>query len=107
MCEVRTLVDGSAERHCLKSNQCLLSSACRQRMPFGLVLVSAVFLAGEAAATLSGAVAGPFLAQAAQYLGVARAASFVTLTAAALTFLTVPKMFAIIPAQRSAPEADY
>jgi predicted MFS family arabinose efflux permease len=59
--------------------------------------VSAVFLTGEAAATLSGAVAGPFVAQAAQYLGVATTASLVTLTAAALTVLTVPKMSAIIP----------
>lgn len=58
--------------------------------------VSAVFLAGEAAATLSGAVAGPFLAQAAHFSGMATAASLVTLIAAAVTFLTVPRMSAII-----------
>ena len=57
--------------------------------------VSAVFLTGEAAATLTGAVAGPFLAQAAQFTGVATAASLVTLSAAALTWLIVPPMAAI------------
>jgi len=64
--------------------------------------VSAVFLTGAAAATLTGAVAGPFLAQAAHLTGVAAAASLVTLSAAALTFLTVPRMPAIIPAQPTA-----
>lgn len=59
--------------------------------------VSAVFLAGEAAATLIGAVAGPILAQAAHFSGVATAASLVTLGAAVLTFLIVPRMSAIIP----------
>jgi len=48
--------------------------------------VSAVFLTAEAAATLTGAVAGPFLAQAAQLEGVAIAASLVTLGAAALAW---------------------
>ena len=62
--------------------------------------VSAVFLTGEAAATLIGAVAGPFLAQAADLCGVATAASLVTLTAAALTCRTVPRMPAIIPEQQ-------
>jgi len=57
--------------------------------------VSAVFLTGEAAATLTGAVGGPFLAQAAQFTGVATAASLVTLSAAALTWLIVPRMAAI------------
>jgi len=52
--------------------------------------VSAVFLTGEAAATLVGAITGPFLAQAAHFAGVATAASLGTLGAAALTFLTVP-----------------
>jgi predicted MFS family arabinose efflux permease len=52
--------------------------------------VSAVFLTGEAAATLAGAAAGPFLAQAAQFAGAAATASLLTLTAAALTFRTVP-----------------
>jgi MFS family permease len=59
--------------------------------------VSAVFLTGEAAATLTGAAAGPFLAQAAHFSGVATAASLVTLSAAALTFLIVPRMSATIP----------
>ena len=59
--------------------------------------VSAVFLTGEAAATLIGAVAGPFLAQAAQLIGVATAAGLVTLSAAALTWLIVPRMAAIVP----------
>jgi hypothetical protein len=58
--------------------------------------VSAVFLTGEAAATLTGAVAGPLLAQAAHLTAVATAASLVTLGAAALAFLTVPRMSAII-----------
>ncbi|HUZ54844.1 MAG TPA: hypothetical protein VMU94_20250 [Streptosporangiaceae bacterium] len=65
--------------------------------------VSAVFLTGEAAATLVGAVAGPFLAQAAHFAGVATAASLGTLSAAALTFLIVPRMSPVIPA--SAPRA--
>src|SRR5580700_10066076 len=61
--------------------------------------VSAVFLTGEAAATLTGAAAGPFLAQAAHFTGVATAASLATLSAAVLTFLIVPRMPAIIPGQ--------
>jgi predicted MFS family arabinose efflux permease len=52
--------------------------------------VTAVFLTAEAAATLTGAVAGPFLAQAAQLEGVAIAASLVTLGAAALAWLSGP-----------------
>ena len=52
--------------------------------------VSAVFLTGEAAATLTGSVAGPFLAEAGGLVAVAAAASIVTLSAAALAFLTVP-----------------
>jgi predicted MFS family arabinose efflux permease len=59
--------------------------------------VSAVFLAGEAAATLIGAVVGPFLAHATHFSGVAAVASLVTLSAAALTFLIVPRMPGIIP----------
>jgi MFS family permease len=54
--------------------------------------IGAVFLAGEAAVGLLGAVAGPFLAQAVGLTGLAAAASLVTLTAAALTRLTVPGM---------------
>jgi predicted MFS family arabinose efflux permease len=61
--------------------------------------VSAVFLTAEAAATLTGAVAGPFLAQAVHFNGVAIVASLVTLSAAAITFLTVPRMPAIIHAR--------
>ena len=59
--------------------------------------VSAVFLTSEAAATLTGAVAGPFLAQAAHLVAVATAASLITLTAAALAYLTMPRMPAVIP----------
>jgi predicted MFS family arabinose efflux permease len=60
--------------------------------------VSAAFLTAEAAATLTGAVAGPFLAQAVHFTGVAIVASLITLSAAAITFLTVPRMPAIIRA---------
>jgi predicted MFS family arabinose efflux permease len=59
--------------------------------------ISAVFLTGEAAASLVGAVAGPFLAQAVRLTGVADAASLITLSAAALTFVAVPQMSTIIP----------
>jgi predicted MFS family arabinose efflux permease len=58
--------------------------------------VSAVFLTGAAAATLVGSVAGPFLAQAAHLAAAATTASLLTLSAAALAFLTVPRMPAII-----------
>ena len=54
--------------------------------------VSAVFLTAEAAATLVGSVAGPFLAQTAHLLSAAAAASLVTLGAAALARLTMPPM---------------
>ncbi len=54
--------------------------------------VSAVFLTAEAAATLTGAITGPFLAQATNYTGVATAASLLTITAAALTFRTMPRL---------------
>jgi MFS family permease len=57
--------------------------------------VSAVFLTSEAAATLTGAVAGPFLAQAAHLVAVAAAASLITLIAAALAYLTMPRMPAL------------
>jgi MFS family permease len=69
--------------------------------------VSAVFLTGEAAATLIGSVAGPFLAQAADLAAVAAAASLVTLSAAALAFLTVPQMQRIIrPPPLPKPSSD-
>jgi predicted MFS family arabinose efflux permease len=60
--------------------------------------VSAVFLTSEAAATLTGAVAGPFLAQAAHLATVATVGSLLTLSAAALAYLTVPRMPTVIPA---------
>jgi predicted MFS family arabinose efflux permease len=68
-----------------------------QRLIPGAVLgrVSALFLTSEAAATLAGAVAGPFLAQVAGASGlepVAAAASLLTLGAAALARLTVPRI---------------
>jgi MFS family permease len=53
--------------------------------------VSAVFLTGEAAATLVGAVAGPFLAQAVHLAGIAVVASCATLLSALLAFLIVPR----------------
>jgi MFS family permease len=59
--------------------------------------ISAVFLTGEAAVGLLGAVAGPFLAQAAHLAGLAAVASLVTLAAAILTRLTVPRMAAVRP----------
>jgi predicted MFS family arabinose efflux permease len=69
--------------------------------------VSAVFLTGEAAATLIGSVAGPFIAQAAHLAAAAAAASLLTLSAAALAFLTVPAMPAtIISAPLSKPGGD-
>jgi predicted MFS family arabinose efflux permease len=69
-----------------------------QRVTADAVLgrVSAVFLTGEAAATLIGSVAGPFIAQAAHLAAAAAAASLLTLSAAALAFLTVPRMPATI-----------
>jgi MFS family permease len=54
--------------------------------------VSAVFLTSQAAATLAGAVAGPFIAQAAHIIAVAGAASITTLGAAALAYLIVPPL---------------
>jgi MFS family permease len=66
--------------------------------------VSAVFLTGEAAATLIGAVTGPFLAQAAHLTAAAATASLLTLSAAALTGLIVPRMSVIIPVRPSPAE---
>ncbi len=54
--------------------------------------VTAAFLTGEAAVTLAGATAGPFLAQAAGLTGVAAVASLVTLGAAAVAALIVPRV---------------
>src|SRR5262249_17190001 len=53
--------------------------------------VSPVSLTGEAPATLIGALTGPFLAQTAQRTAVAAAASLVTLSAAALARMNVPR----------------
>jgi len=68
-----------------------------QRVIPGAVLgrVSAVFLTGEAAAALTGSVAGPFLAQAADLTATATAASLLTLGAAAVAFRTVPRLPAV------------
>jgi MFS family permease len=66
--------------------------------------VSAVFLTGEAAATLVGAVTGPLLAQAAHLTAVAAAASLVTLSAAALARYRIPQISATILAQSASPE---
>ncbi|HEY2285570.1 MAG TPA: MFS transporter [Streptosporangiaceae bacterium] len=52
--------------------------------------VSAAFLAGEAAATLAGAVTGPFLAQSLGMAGLAAVVSLATLAAAALAVALVP-----------------
>jgi predicted MFS family arabinose efflux permease len=71
----------------------VIAQTAMQRVIPNAVLgrVSAVFLTGEAAATLLGAAAGPFLAQAAHLTGAAAAASLITLSAAALACLTVPR----------------
>jgi predicted MFS family arabinose efflux permease len=68
--------------------------------------VSAVFLTGEALATLVGATGGPFLAQSARITSLAAVASLVTLSAAALTFLTVPRIAAVIPRRSAAAETE-
>jgi MFS family permease len=51
--------------------------------------VIAAFVTGEAAATLTGAIAGPFIAQAAGLTGLAVTASLATATAAVLAWLTI------------------
>ena len=63
-----------------------------QRAVAGAALgrVCAVFLTCEAAATLAGSAAGPFLAQAAQFIRLAAVASAATVGAAALALLRVP-----------------
>jgi MFS family permease len=77
----------------------VVSSTTMQRVIDNAVLgrVSAVFLTVESAASLLGAVGGPFLAQAAGLSGVAIAASLVTLGAAALTVVLVPPTPALAP----------
>src|SRR5262249_5823223 len=72
----------------------LIAQTTMQRVIPNAILgrVSAVFLTGEAAATLIGALTGPLLAQAAQLTAVAAAASLVTLSAAALAQLNIPRI---------------
>jgi MFS family permease len=60
--------------------------------------VSAAFGTAEAAATLAGAVAGPFLAQAVHLTGLAAVAALLTLGAAALAALTIPRLATTSPA---------
>ncbi len=57
--------------------------------------IGAVFLTGEAAATLAGAAAGPFGAQAAGLTAVAAVAALVTLAAAGLARLLVPPLYPV------------
>lgn len=52
--------------------------------------ISAVFLTGEAAATLVGALAGPLIAQSIQLRGLAAAASVVTVVGAILAVILLP-----------------
>jgi MFS family permease len=59
--------------------------------------VSAVFLTSGAAATLTGAVTGPFLAESARLSAAATVASLLTLSAAALAYLTLPPTTEISP----------
>ena len=77
----------------------MLLIAAHPSAPVAAVLgrISAVFLTGEAAVGLIGAVAGPVLAQAAHLAGLAATASLVTLAAAVLTCLSVPRLAAIVP----------
>jgi MFS family permease len=79
----------------------VIPQTAMQRMIRGAVLgrISAVFLTGEAAAGLIGAVAGPFLAQESHLAGLAAVASLVTLGAAVLARLTMPRLAAIVPAR--------
>jgi MFS family permease len=60
--------------------------------------VSAAFGTAEAAATLAGAAAGPFLAQAVHLTGLAAVAALLTLGAAALAALTIPRLATTSPA---------
>ena len=62
--------------------------------------ISAVFLTGEAAATLAGAAAGPFGAQAAGLTVVAIVAGLVTLAAAGLARLLVPPLASPVVSRR-------
>ena len=59
--------------------------------------ITAIFLTGEAVASLVGAVAGPAIAQLTELTGLAAVASGTTLAAAVLTLLLVPAMSANAP----------
>ncbi len=80
----------------------VVSSTTMQRVIANAVLgrVSAVFLTVQSAASLLGALGGPFLAQAAGLTGVAIAATWSRSGAAALTVLLVPPMLAMAAAVR-------
>lgn len=62
--------------------------------------ISSVFLTGEAAATLAGALAGPLLAQAIQIHGLATVASVVTGTGALLALVMMPARPPVLQASR-------
>ena len=59
--------------------------------------ITAAFTVGGAAATMAGAVAGPLAAQEIQLTGAAEAAASVTLAAAALALVIVPRT--VLPTQ--------
>jgi MFS family permease len=63
--------------------------------------ISAVFLTGEAAATLAGAVAGPLLAESLGMTGLAATVSLATLAAAVLAFTLVPPAPPALPAPQT------
>jgi MFS family permease len=63
--------------------------------------ISAVFLTGEAAATLAGAVTGPLLAQSLGMTGLAATVSLATLAAAVLAFTLVPPAPPALPAPQT------
>jgi MFS family permease len=83
----------------------VIPQTAMQRIIQGTVLgrISAVFLTGEAAVGLAGAVAGPFLAQAIHLPGLAIVASLLTLGAAALSRLAVPRMATVVPPSQVRP----
>lgn len=68
--------------------------------------VTAVFLAGEAAATLAGAVIGPAVAQPFGLFTLATAASATALAAALLTCLLVPPMPATTPGNAGSSDGE-
>jgi MFS family permease len=76
-----------------------------QRMMDNALLgrVGGAFVAAGAAATLLGAVAGPFLAQTVQLPGTAAAASAATLGAAALAAVMIPRVPRSGPARAGSP----